>query len=144
MIFSIIVTIDLLSYAYNSNDALDYIFLILLYVMGFGVIVCYLVLYRKFIKLMRSFPDLRRQVHPFFVFMIAILSIKFMLIGVWEFDSKINTVQADRAVFLTNIGIEILFNILLIYYQVTCNKRQALIDGHNQTIPTPSEKRKSI
>lgn len=93
---------------------------------------------------MRSFPDLRRQVHPFFVFMIAILSIKFMLIGVWEFDSKINTVQADRAVFLTNIGIEILFNILLIYYQVTCNKRQALIDGQNQTIPTPSEKRKSI
>ena len=93
---------------------------------------------------MRSFPDLRRQVHPFFVFMIAILSIKFMLIGVWEFDSKINTVQADRAVFLTNIGIEILFNILLIYYQVTCNKTQALIDGHNQTIPTPSEKRKSI
>jgi hypothetical protein len=86
------VTIDLLSYAYNSNDELDYIFLILLYIMGFGVIVCYLVLYRKFIKLMRSFPDLRRQVHPFFVFMIAILSIKFMLIGVWEFDSKINTV----------------------------------------------------
>ena len=145
LIFSIIVTIDLLSYVFNSNDALDYTFLILLYVMGFGVIVCYLVLYQKFIKLMRSFPDLRRQVHPFFVFMIAILSIKFMLVGVWEFDSKINnTLQADYAVFLTNIGIEILFNILLIYYQVTCNKRQAVIESQNQSNKTPSEKRKSI
>ena len=94
---------------------------------------------------MRSFPDLRRQVHPFFVFMIAILSIKFMLVGVWEFDSKINnTLQADYAVFLTNIGIEILFNILLIYYQVTCNKRQAVIESQNQSNTTPSEKRKSI
>ena len=114
LVFSIIVAIDLISYVYNTNDALDLTTLLLLYALGLGVIICYCVLYTKFIQLMRSYPDLRRQVHPFFVFMIAILSIKFILNGFWEFD--LNTASADLAVFYTNIAIEILFNILLIYY----------------------------
>jgi len=128
--------VELVSYVYNENVALDYGLLSLLYVGGFLVIICYCMLYLKFIKLMRIFPELSRQVHPFFVFMIAILSIKFILLGFWEFDSKLNQEdqrQVDGAVYFTNIGIEILFNILLIYYQVTCNKRQTLIDGKINT-----------
>jgi hypothetical protein len=137
LIFSIVVTVDLISYVYNTKyDSLDISTLLLLYALGLGVIICYFLLYAKFIRLMHSYPDLRRQVHPFFVFMIVILSIKFILNGFWEFDLRINTVQADLAVFYTNIGIEILFNILLIYYQVTCNKRQAVIDSQKK--PTPS------
>jgi|LakMenEpi03Aug12_release.lakeMendotaPanAssembly.Ray.scaffolds.fasta_scaffold226120_1 hypothetical protein len=63
--------------------------------------------------------------------MILILVVKQVFAVLWNFDRKWeikkDTGALDLTILYINLTIEIAFNILLVYYQVSCNQRQASI-----------------
>ena len=106
---------------------------IILLVFGGMVILSYCSLFisfKIFIARNIEYRSLNQTINPFFIFMIFILFVKEVLNIVYQFRHDSLSELPSKIEFYTNIGIEIIFNLLLIYYQIQFSKN---VDCVNDT-----------
>lgn len=78
--------------------------------------------FKIFIARNIEYRSLNQTINPFFIFMIFILFVKEVLNIVYQFRHDSLSELPSKIEFYTNIGIEIIFNFLLVYYQIQFSK----------------------
>ena len=78
--------------------------------------------FKIFIARNIEYRSLNQTINPFFIFMIFILFVKEVLNIVYQFRHDSLSELPSKIEFYTNICIEIIFNFLLVYYQIQFSK----------------------